>query len=219
MQPMIPEAQYNALYLLAGGLPVEEVWAEVAQYAPSGYDAGGPVDTGNLVKAMERTPGRVVFVKGNEELDKILEHPFAAWRIFLHPAQRKIAYAPRYAGPAQVTGGAGTGKTVTALHRAAYLARQAAGQLTVEESAASVLLTTFTRNLADALLAQFELLVDDADARGQVEIRNVDSLAHRVVGQARGTKPAIIEGRELDGAVGGGGDGGGAAVRALVPEP
>jgi hypothetical protein len=43
----------------------------------------------------------VVFVKGNEDLDRILEHPFAAWRIFLHPAQRKIAYAPRYAGPAQ----------------------------------------------------------------------------------------------------------------------
>jgi superfamily I DNA/RNA helicase len=196
MQHMIPEAQYNALYLLAGGLPVEEVWAEVAQYALGG-DA--PVDTGNLVKAMERTPGRVVFVQGNEDLDKILAHPFAAWRIFLHPAQRKIAYAPRYAGPAQVTGGAGTGKTVTALHRAAFLARQAAGQLWVEESAESVLLTTFTRNLADALLTQFELLVDDADTRKQVEIRNVDSLAHRVVGQARGTKLAIIEGRELDG--------------------
>lgn len=195
MQRMIPEAQFNALYLLAGGLPVEEVWAEVTQYAPSG-DA--PVDTGNLVQAMERTPGRVVFIKGNEDLDRILEHPFAAWRIFLHPAQRKIAYAPRYAGPVQVTGGAGTGKTVTALHRAAYLAQEAAGQLTVEESAASVLLTTFTRNLADALLMQFELLVDDADARGQVEIRNVDSLAHRVVGQARGTRLAIIEGRELD---------------------
>jgi superfamily I DNA/RNA helicase len=147
---------------------------------------------------MESTPGRVVFVKGNEDLDKILEHPFAAWRIFLHPAQRNIAYAPRYAGSAQVTGGAGTGKTVTALHRAAYLARQATGQLSVGETAASVLLTTFTRNLADALLTQFELLIDDEDTRGQVEIRNVDSLAHGVVGQARGVKPVIIEGRELD---------------------
>ena len=122
MQHMIPEVQYNALYLLAGGMSVEEVWAEVAQYAPGGYAEDGQVDTGNLVKAMERTPGRVVFVKGNDDLDNILEHPFAAWRIFLHPSQRKIAYAPRYAGPAQVTGGAGTGKTVTALHRAAYLA-------------------------------------------------------------------------------------------------
>ncbi|HYS29162.1 MAG TPA: hypothetical protein VEQ12_06640, partial [Candidatus Limnocylindria bacterium] len=110
MQNMIPEAQYNALYLLVGGLSVEEVWAEVARYAPQ-----GPFDTGNVVKAMERTSDRVVFFDSNDELERILEHPFAAWRIFLHPAQRKIAYAPRYAGPAQVTGGAGTGKTVTAL--------------------------------------------------------------------------------------------------------
>jgi superfamily I DNA/RNA helicase len=198
MQQMIPEAQYNALYLLTGGLSVEEVWAEVAQYAPAGYVPDDQVVSGNLVEAMERTPGRVVFVRGNDDLDKILEHPFAAWRIFLHPAQRKIAYAPRYAGPAQVTGGAGTGKTVTALHRAAYLARQATEHLTVAEPAESVLLTTFTRNLADALLTQFELLVDDEGALRQVEIRNVDSLAHRIVGQARGTKLAVIEGKELD---------------------
>jgi superfamily I DNA/RNA helicase len=198
MQRMIPEAQYNALYLLAGGLPVEEVWAEVAQYAPGEQAPGAPVDPGNLVKAMERTPDRVVFVKGNEDLDQILKHPFAAWRIFLHPAQRKIAYAPRYAGPAQVTGGAGTGKTVTALHRAAHLARRATEQLLVVESAESVLMTTFTRNLADALSTQFELLTEDADIRAQVDIRTVDSLAHRVVEQARDAKPVIIDGKELD---------------------
>src|SRR5579859_606508 len=121
---------------------------------------------------MERTPDRVVFVESNDELERILEHPFAAWRIFLNQAQRKIAYASRYAGPAQVTGGAGTGKTVTALHRAAHLARLASGELAVGEAGKSVLLTTFTRNLADALDAQFGLLVDSVDVRGQLEILN-----------------------------------------------
>jgi len=193
LERMIPEMQYNALYLLAGGLSVEEVWQEVAQDAPS-----SPVDTGNLVKAMERTPSRVVFVDSNDGLDKILKHPFAKWRVFLHPAQRKIAYASRYAGPVQVTGGAGTGKTVTALHRAAYLARKAGGQLAGLEAARSVLVTTFTKNLAEALQSQFELLVDDEETRGRVEIRNVDSLAYRVVEQARGARPGIVEGRELD---------------------
>ena len=193
LERMIPEVQYNALYLLAGGLSVEEVWQEVAQDAPS-----TPVDTGNLVKAMERTPSRVVFIDSNDELDKILEHPFAKWRVFLHPAQRKIAYAPRYAGPVQVTGGAGTGKTVTALHRAAYLARKAGDHLAEQESARSVLVTTFTKNLAEALQSQFDLLVDDEAIRGRVEIRNVDSLAYRVIEQARGARPEIIEGRELD---------------------
>ncbi len=119
------------------------------------------------------------------------------WRIFLHPAQRKIAYALRYAGPTQVTGGAGTGKTVTALHRAAHLARSASGELLAGEAGRSVLLTTFTRNLAEALDAQFGLLVDSAEVCGQVEILNVDRLAYRIAGQARGTRPAIIDGKEL----------------------
>jgi hypothetical protein len=117
MQKMIPDVQYSVLVGLASGQSPEEVWAEVSQYAP-----GEQVDTSNVVRAMERTPGRVVFVKGNDELEKILEHPFAKWRVFLHPAQRNLAYAQRYSGPAQVTGGAGTGKTVTAMHRAAFLA-------------------------------------------------------------------------------------------------
>jgi superfamily I DNA/RNA helicase len=194
MQKMIPEAQYNALFLLACGQTPEEVWAEVAQYV-----AEDPVDTGDFVKAMERTPGRVAFVKGTKELDQILEHPFDAWRIFLHPAQRKIAYAKRYAGPAQVTGGAGTGKTVTALHRAAYLARQASEQLFGQEEAPSVLLTTFTRNLAAALESQFALLVDTGDVHRHVEILNVDRLAYRIAERARGARPAIVDSRELTG--------------------
>ena len=83
------------------------------------------MDPDDLVSAMERTPGQVTFVSGPEELQLILAHPFAAWRTFLHPSQREIAYRPSYAGPAQVTGGPGTGKTVTVLHRAAFLAARA----------------------------------------------------------------------------------------------
>lgn len=147
----------------------------------------GPYNaTSRTVKAMERTPGHVAFVKGNDELEKILEHPFAKWRVFLHPAQRKIAYAQRYSGHCQVTGGAGTGKTVTALHRDAFLTSRTTGQLMAPRSAASVLLTTFTRNLADALEGQFGLLIDTDEARKQVEILNVDRLAYRVVEQGRG---------------------------------
>ena len=192
MQHMIPDAQYAVLLGLACGQTPEEVWAEVSQYAPE-----QPVDTGNIIAAMERSPGRVVFVEGNNELNRILEHPFAAWRIFLHPAQRKIAYAPRYAGPAQITGGAGTGKTVTALHRAAFLARRDTEQLFAQDSAPTVLMTTFTRNLAEALETQFFLLADTDDVRSQVEFLNVDRLSYRIVEQARGARPAIIEGKEL----------------------
>src|ERR1700722_12468241 len=92
----------------------------------------------------------MAFVSGQEELKLVLSHPFAQWRTFLHPSQRKIAYRASYSGPAQVTGGPGTGKTVTVLHRAAFLAASAADQ---------VLVTSFNGILADALSAQLDLLI------------------------------------------------------------
>ena len=67
-----------------------------------------------------------------------------------------------------------------------------------EVAAPSVLLTTFTKNLAEALQSQFELLEASEDVRAQVEVRTVDSLAYRVVEQARGRRPAIVDSRELD---------------------
>ncbi len=77
-------------------------------------------------QATQTQDDQVALVSGAEELQDILAHPFAAWRTFLHPSQRDIAYQASYAGPAQVTGGPGTGKTVTVLHRAALLAERAA---------------------------------------------------------------------------------------------
>jgi len=193
MQNMIPDIQYTALVGLASGQTPEEVWAEVSLYS-----SNEPVDTRNIVRAMERTTSRVVIVGSNLELEAVLQYPFDAWRIFLHPAQERIAYARQYSGPVQVTGGAGTGKTVTAVHRTSHLAGRAAQQLTGPEGKPSILLTTFTRNLAEALQGQFEMLEADDDVRAQVEIRNVDSFAYRVVEQARGSRPAIVDHRELD---------------------
>ena len=67
---------------------------------------------------------------------------FEQWRVFLHPKQRKLV-SMRAGGPVRVLGGAGTGKTVVAMHRAKFLAEQVfAGKDD------RILLTTFTRNLA-----------------------------------------------------------------------
>ena len=184
-QQALPEAQYAALHALAGGMTVDEALAEAARLA-SGSAPPEKVDPDDLVSAMERTPGQVTFVSGPEDLELILAHPFAAWRTFLHPNQREIAYRPSYAGPAQVTGGPGTGKTVTVLHRAAFLA----------ERSGRVLVTTLNGNLANALRAQLDLLIRDAQVRQKIEVLNVDRLAYRVVKQARGT-PIIADERVL----------------------
>jgi hypothetical protein len=194
LQTMLPEAQYAALYALACGMTVEEAWTEVVQYLPDEVPRRG-VDPDDLVAAMERTPAQVAFVSGDDELRSILAHPFAAWRIFLHPAQRRMALETTYSGPAQVTGGAGTGKTITALHRAAYLAGRPAASSADQQP--SILLTSFTRNLVDALGAQLPLIVSDDQVRARIDILNVDQLARRIVSQARGRHPAAANDHEL----------------------
>jgi superfamily I DNA/RNA helicase len=205
LQPMLPDAQYAALYALACGMTVAESWAEVVQLLPAAAPPG-QVDPADLISAIERTPGQVAFVSGEEELRRILAHPFAAWRTFLHPSQRKIAYRESYSGSAQVTGGPGTGKTVTALHRAAFLAARAAASFPRKELAGQglppgsgtkpVLLTTFAGNLAETLATQLDLLIQDADVRERIEVINVDRLAYAIVKQARGN-PVIADEREL----------------------
>ena len=185
LQAVLPEAQYAALHALACGMTVDEAQDEVVRLLSVG-PRPERVDLNDLVAAIERTPGAVTFVSGQEELQLILAYPFAAWRTFLHPSQRKIAYKESYAGPAQVTGGPGTGKTVTVLHRAAFLA----------ERAGRVLVTTFNGNLADALRTQLDLLIRDYGVRRGVEVLNVDRLAYRIVKQARGT-PVIADERVL----------------------
>ena len=62
-----------------------------------------------------------VVIEGEEELRRIMAEPLEKWRVFLHPTQRKIVQK-NYKGSARILGGAGTGKTVVAMHRAKYLA-------------------------------------------------------------------------------------------------
>jgi superfamily I DNA/RNA helicase len=195
LESAIPEAQYAALHALASGMTIDETLAEVIRLSSGDGASPGHVDPDDLVAAMERAPGQITFVSGPEELQHVLAYPFAAWRTFLHPNQRQIACRPSYAGPAQVTGGPGTGKTVTLLHRAAFLAAQAA-QAEHAHPAEPILVTTFAGNLADALQSQLALLIRDPPIRRQIEVLNVDRLAYRIVKQSRGT-PVIADERTL----------------------
>ena len=133
-------------------------------------------------------PGQVTFVSGHEELRVVLSRPFAQWRTFLHPSQRTIAYRADCSGPVQVTGGPGTGKTVTLLHRAAFLAARAGdGQ---------VLVTAFSGILADSLAVQLDPLMPNEGVRRRIEVLNVDRLAYAVVRASRGA-PVIADERML----------------------
>jgi mRNA-degrading endonuclease RelE of RelBE toxin-antitoxin system len=76
------------------------------------------------------------------ELERALDFPWEKWAVFVHPAQRQLVERS-FTGPARVSGSAGIGKTIVALHRAVILARR--------HPEARVLLTTFSKALANAL--------------------------------------------------------------------
>ena len=126
----------------------------LAEYAKLDRNTRSAVDTAIAEFARQTHAGPFLEVRDEEELRLILAHPFAAWRAFLHPSQHEIAYRVSYSGSAQVTDGPGTGKTVTVLHRAAFLAERA-GQPRLPRP---VLLTTLNGNLAESLHAQLDLL-------------------------------------------------------------
>jgi hypothetical protein len=184
---IIPQGQADALIMLTG---VESV--DVLYTALVGQETPVAVDTDDVAAAVAAAASRGQFhvVEGQAELAEMLAKPLAAWRTYLHPSQYDAAYKQTYNGPARVTGGAGTGKTVVALHRAKALADA------MEVSGASgagkpILFTTFTRNLAQAIERDLVEL-GGTDLGDRVEILNIDRVAHQVVSDAEGATPRVI---------------------------
>ncbi|MCX5204203.1 AAA family ATPase [Streptomyces sp. NBC_00237] len=177
--PHFPQDQREVLEYLASGFTVEEVWRDLVSVslAPTAHTAE-PVDPKDYDAAIRATSTRIAFVTASDELREILEKPFAAWRIFLHPSQHKMAYRASYSGPAQVTGGPGTGKTVVALHRVRHLLRHL-------RDGDRILLTTYTNALVAALRSGLASLVEDADLRARVDVMTVDAFAGRTLSTAR----------------------------------
>ncbi|MFF5532008.1 UvrD-helicase domain-containing protein [Streptomyces cinerochromogenes] len=186
-ETLLPEDQCEVLQYLAEGFSPDEVYRDVvAVRRPA--DAGPDPDQ-SLAVAIANTTSRITLVTGPEELAGILEKPFAAWRVFLHPSQRRVAYRVSYGGPVQVTGGPGTGKTVAALHRVKHLLTRSPDS--------RVLLTTFTGALAASLRENLSVLLDgDASLLTRVDVTTVDAHAHGIVGRLDGRVPAPIGDRE-----------------------
>jgi len=115
-----------------------------------------------------------------EELQRALDFPWEKWTVFLHPEQRQWVERD-YTGPARVSGSAGTGKTIVALHRAAYLART--------HPDARVLLTTFSDTLASALHTKLKrLLGNEPRLAERIDVHSLDAIGLRLykahIGQA-----------------------------------
>ena len=119
-----------------------------------------------------------------DELERALAYPWDKWTIFLHPAQREWVER-NYSGPARVSGSAGTGKTIVALHRAVHLARA--------NPDARVLLATFSDTLANALHDKLRRLISNQPRLGErLEVCAMEALGERLY-EAHFGRPHIAD--------------------------
>jgi hypothetical protein len=115
---------------------------------------------------------RFRLINNVEELERAFNYPWEKWTIFLHPEQRHLVERD-YSGPARVAGSAGTGKTIVALHRAVFLARN--------NSDARVLLATFSETLANALRTKLRRLISNEPRLGErLEVHALDAIGQRL---------------------------------------
>jgi mRNA-degrading endonuclease RelE of RelBE toxin-antitoxin system len=115
---------------------------------------------------------RFRLIENREELERALEYPWEKWTTFLHPAQREVVEG-KYSGPARVSGSAGTGKTIVALHRAVQLARA--------NSDARVLLATFSETLSHALRTRLRRLIGNEPRLGErIDVHALDAVGIRL---------------------------------------
>jgi UvrD/REP helicase N-terminal domain len=162
----MPQEAYEALFLLASGYSVDEVFAEVQ----TPVDPPAVVDTTDYTKALltDDSQRRFHVVEGAQELAEILTAPLEQWCIFLHPKQRQLVRM-KAKGPVRILGGAGTGKTVVAMHRARSLAEEV-----FTEREDRVLFTTFTKNLATDISQNLRKLCTDERAWARIEVQHLD---------------------------------------------
>lgn len=124
--------------------------ATLMERLPRAGDRAGPTEAELPEPAAERLEPAALFSTADLAVDALraaAEKPLEEWLVFLHPDQlhhvRRVLH-----GPARITGPAGTGKTVIALHRLAYLAEHGARRLlyvTFSRTIPAIVETTYRR--------------------------------------------------------------------------
>ncbi len=159
----LPEEAAEALLELAtGGKPTE---------IPATWETKDPFEHPDARR-------RFRIMANVEELERAFNYPWEKWTLFLHPTQREIVERD-YNGPVRVSGTAGTGKTIVALHRAVYLARK--------HPESRILLTTFSDTLARALRVKLRRLISNEPSIAErLEVEGMADVGRRLYERAVG---------------------------------
>jgi hypothetical protein len=159
--PHLPADAADMLYMFAAGYSLVSALEETDRSKPEPEK----VDVEDFQAALARDESQRSFkiVANEDELEAMLDAPLEQWRIFLHQSQRRLVKS-NASGAVRVLGAAGTGKTVTAMHRANHLASSVFTKATDR-----ILVTTFTKNLAiDLKINLRNLCATEAFARLEI---------------------------------------------------
>ncbi len=163
--PHLPREASDALLMLASGYELDTVFQQLEKSKES-----EKADPNDLEKALENVDSlsRFMVITDDAELEEMLAAPLEKWRVFLHPSQRKLVERD-WNGAVRVLGGAGTGKTVVAIHRAKWLA-----QHRFNDPSDRLLFTTFTRNLSVDIEANLKTICAPELMR-RIQVINLDA--------------------------------------------
>jgi superfamily I DNA/RNA helicase len=150
---------HKVLESLLLGMTFEEVYAEVTE--PSASQPAKDFD-----EALARSADRMA--SSDAVIDAILAEDWSKWRLFLHPDQKSAAVKD-YSGPARISGGPGTGKTVVIIHRARELSRRPGFN-------GKILVATYNKALAGDIKNKI-LTLGGKQTAAVIDVVHVDKLA------------------------------------------
>ena len=186
----VRQANEDTLLVLADHLPSEAAEALLELATGGKPEVAKPPPTGTDPFAHPDAQRRFRVMNNIEELQRALDYPWEKWTVFLHPAQREWVERD-YSGPARVSGSAGTGKTIVALHRAVFLARA--------NPEARVLLTTFSDILANALRTKLRRLISNEPRLAErLEVHSIDAIGRRLFKSHLGQSQIVSQAKVLE---------------------
>ena len=139
LEPILPVDAYENIFNIMDGENIDYIIAAIEE---------GQARSDEDKLLSDNNKRRFVEITDDDALQQIIEQGMDKWQIFLHPSQRKLVDA-EYKGAMKVSGGAGTGKTIAAIHRLKYLC---------QKQGANVLFTTYTRTLCENLASSIQKL-------------------------------------------------------------
>jgi len=186
----VKAATEDTLLELAEHLPAEA--AEALLDLATGRTPKAPLPVAPAADPFEHPDAKRRFrvMQNIEELKQALDFPWEKWSVFLHPDQQQLIEKD-FNGPARVSGSAGTGKTIVALHRAVFLAKK--------HPDARILLATFSEPLANALRNKLKVLLKHSPRIGErLEVYAMNNLGKRLyrlnIGECRLCRESEIRG-------------------------